>query len=245
MKENIYDQASFFEKYSQMTRSVKGLEGAGEWQTLKGMLPTFQDKTVLDLGCGFGWHCRFAAEHGAKSVVGVDISEKMISKAKTMSQDFENVTYIRSTIEDMQIKERHYDVIVSSLALHYVPDFEEVANNVHKGLVKGGQFIFSVEHPIFTAQGSQDWFYDAQQEVSHFPVDHYFFEGERQTTFLEEKVTKYHKTLTTYLDGLLKQGFQITRVVEPKPPEHMMHTEEMKNEMRRPMMIIISATKYE
>lgn len=35
MSQNYYDDPIFFEKYSQMSRSVKGLEGAGEWQTLE------------------------------------------------------------------------------------------------------------------------------------------------------------------------------------------------------------------
>lgn len=84
MKQNKYDDNVFFQKYSQMDRSVKGLEGAGEWKTLERLLPDFHDKHVLDLGCGFGWHCRYAAEHGAASVLGVDISAKMIAKARSM-----------------------------------------------------------------------------------------------------------------------------------------------------------------
>ena len=39
MKENFYDNQPFFDKYSDMARSKKGLEGAGEWPTLKTMLP--------------------------------------------------------------------------------------------------------------------------------------------------------------------------------------------------------------
>lgn len=51
--ENTYDRKEFFEKYSQMERSVKGLEGAGEWHELQKLLPDFSGKRVLDLGCGF------------------------------------------------------------------------------------------------------------------------------------------------------------------------------------------------
>lgn len=59
-----------------MARSEGGLKAAGEWQTLRSVLPDFTGKTVLDLGCGYGWHCRYAAEHGAKQVLGIDASEK-------------------------------------------------------------------------------------------------------------------------------------------------------------------------
>ena len=65
MKENKYDDPQFFEKYSHMARSEQGLEGAGEWYALQKMLPDFSGKRVLDLGCGYGWHCRYAARQGA------------------------------------------------------------------------------------------------------------------------------------------------------------------------------------
>ena len=54
MKENKYDSDIFFEKYSQMERSKKGLSGAGEWETLKALLPDFRGQRLLDLGCGYG-----------------------------------------------------------------------------------------------------------------------------------------------------------------------------------------------
>ena len=82
-----------------------------------------------------------------------------------------------------------------------------------------------------------------KRQILHFPVDNYFYEGKREATFLGEKVTKYHKTLTTYLDGLLTNGFAIQRIVEPQPPAHMFRIEGMKDEMRRPMMLIVSARK--
>lgn len=61
MKENKYDEEMFFEKYSKMERSQKGLQGAGEWSELKKILPDFRGRRVLDLGCGYGWHCKYAA----------------------------------------------------------------------------------------------------------------------------------------------------------------------------------------
>lgn len=49
-----------------MPRSKEGLQAAGEWHEFKKLLPDFHQKVVLDLGCGFGWHCIYAAEQGAK-----------------------------------------------------------------------------------------------------------------------------------------------------------------------------------
>lgn len=53
MKENKYDNESFFKKYSEMERSKKGLSSAGEWLELQKILPDFHSKRVLDLGCGY------------------------------------------------------------------------------------------------------------------------------------------------------------------------------------------------
>ncbi len=63
-----------------MPRSVGGLDEAGEWPAFRLLLPDLRGKRVLDLGCGFGWHCRFAVGHGAQTAVGVDLSEKMLSR---------------------------------------------------------------------------------------------------------------------------------------------------------------------
>ena len=62
--ENAYETERFFAEYAKMPRSRKGLEAAGEWRQLKPLFPPLSGKRVLDLGCGYGWHCRFAAEQG-------------------------------------------------------------------------------------------------------------------------------------------------------------------------------------
>ncbi len=74
-------------------------------------------------------------------------------------------------------------------------------------------------------------------------MDRYFEEGRRTARFLGEDVTKYHRTLTTYLDGLLTGGFQLLRVVEPQPPARMLGQPGMRDELRRPMMLLVSARK--
>lgn len=243
MKENKYDDDKFFLKYSQMNRSKEGLIAAGEWETLKKMLPNFFGKRLLDLGCGYGWHCIYAIENGATSAVGVDISYKMLEVAKDKTNS-DAVEYICMAIEDIDFPLESFNIVLSSLAFHYIENFQSVASKVYQILKPQGNFIFSVEHPIFTAYGTQDWAYDVKGNIMHFPVDNYFYEGERKATFLGETVTKYHKTLTKYLNSLINVGFKITAIVEPQPGADMMATiPDMVNEMRRPMMLIIAAEK--
>ncbi len=243
MKENKYDDEKFFHQYSQMSRSVQGLSGAGEWHQLKKMLPSFEGKTVLDLGCGFGWHCVYAVENGAAAATGIDISEKMIQGAIERNTS-DKVTYKCMAVEDFDYNPAEYDIVISSLAFHYLESFADIAQKVYRTLKKGGSFVFSVEHPVFTAYGTQDWYYDADGNRLHWPVDRYFIEGKRDAVFLGENVTKFHKTLTTYVNGLIEAGFNVTGLVEPEPDPTMLDTVPgMRDELRRPMMLIVSAEK--
>ena len=139
-KENKYDDDIFFQKYSQMSRSQQGLAGAGEWETLRKLLPDFKDKHVLDLGCGYGWHCIYAMEHGASSVVGVDISHKMLEVAKEKTH-FPQVEYKCCAIEDVEFPEESFDVILSSLAFHYVADYEILVKKIYRILKSGGKLV--------------------------------------------------------------------------------------------------------
>lgn len=243
MKENKYDDDKFFDQYSQMARSILGLQGAGEWHALQSILPSLAGKRLLDLGCGYGWHCKYAVEQGATQVVGIDLSEKMIAKARQINAD-PHIEYQVAAVEDFDYASHQFDIVLSSLTFHYLESFASICRDVHSCLCEGGEFIFSVEHPIFTAEGSQQWHRNAQGETLHWPVDRYFHEGWREATFLGEPVVKYHKTLTTYLGELLRSGFHLTHLIEPQPSQELLTSiEGMKDELRRPMMLIIGAKK--
>lgn len=243
MKENKYDDPSFFGKYSEMPRSKEGLEGAGEWPVLEKMLPSFEGKRVLDLGCGYGWHCRYAAGRGATEVLGIDLSRKMLEEANRRNKD-EKIAYRRMGIEDFDYPAERFDVVVSSLAFHYLEDLHALLRKIYRTLAPGGFLVFTMEHPVFTAYGTEDWFYGTEGEALHWPVDHYFSEGRRETCFLGEKVVKYHHTLTSVLQGLLQAGFTLRDLAEPQPTSAMLaRIPAMQEELRRPMMIAVAAMK--
>ena len=120
MKENTYDNPIFFQKYSQMLRSTQGLEGAGEWRELQKLLPDFAGKRVLDLGCGYGWHCGYAAGHGAAYVLGTDLSEKMLETqtARTKSNAEKLANALGVTFETIDITKsvlQHFEDIGQSV----------------------------------------------------------------------------------------------------------------------------------
>jgi len=243
MKENKYDNKKFFDAYRQFPRSIQGLAAAGEWHEFQKMMPDFHGKDVLDIGCGFGWHCFYAAQQGASSVLGTDISANMISVAQEKNT-YKQVTFRQEAMEDLSFQDARFHIVLSSLAFHYTADFDNMCARIYKWLRPNGVFVFSVEHPIFTASGSQEWIYTSTGEKEHWPVDNYFIEGKRTALFLGESVTKYHRTMTSYIDVLLTSGFTITKVVEPLPPSELFESvPEMKDEIRRPMMLLIAAQK--
>ncbi|WP_342277547.1 class I SAM-dependent methyltransferase [Spiroplasma endosymbiont of Nephrotoma flavescens] len=242
MKQNKYDNPIFFDKYKQMARSVDGLKAAGEWHIFQKLLPSLNNKRVLDLGCGFGWHCQYAVEQGASSVVGIDISEKMLNVAREMTPI--EIQYLQMPIEDINFLANSFDVVISSLTFHYIASFSNICAKVYECLAIGAAFVFSVEHPIFTANSNQQWCVDNNDKRLHWPIDNYFDEDIRKTNFLEVEVLKYHRTLTTYINTLIECGFKIISVIEPQPDNELLKTDPlMQDELRRPMMLIISVSK--
>ncbi len=239
---NEYDNERFFEEYAKMPRSKDGLSAAGEWRQLKPLFPPLVGKTVLDLGCGYGWHCSFAAEQGAVKVLGLDLSRKMIEEAKRRNAE-KRIEYRVCGIEEYEYPENKWDCVVSNLALHYIADLDKIFQKVYQTLKPGGNFLFNIEHPVFTAGVGQDWVYTAEGKPQYWPIDNYFIPGERSTHFLGCDVVKQHHTLTQILMGLLDNGFELEAVKEAEPPEEMMHIPGMKDELRRPMMLLVKAKK--
>ncbi len=243
MKQNKYDDSAFFDQYSQLPRSIGGLPAAGEWETFRSMLPELKGKRVLDLGCGYGWHCRYAREKGALSVVGVDLSNRMLEQARRMTDD-PAIEYRNLAIEDFTCAEDEFDAVISSLAFHYLKDFGELCRKLHRALVAGGSLVFSVEHPIYTALAGQDWHYGGEGEKLHWPVDDYHVEGERHTSFLGHKVTKYHRNTASYVSSLLQAGFILQGLSELEPDAEMLRRNPAwQEETRRPMFMLMAAVK--
>ena len=197
---------------------------------------------MLDVGCGTGRLLRAAAAgFPGPHLVGVDLSEKMIARARELTDD-PAIEYRVMAIEDISGAACEFDVVISSLALHYIERFDLVCRAVHHCLRPAGVFVLSVEHPIFTARAAQDWHYGQRGERLHWPVDHYLDEGRRQTRFLDHDVVKYHRTLANYVNALIDAGFAIQRVSEPAPtPELLTRHPDWRDETPRPMFLLIAA----
>ncbi|KAK4494158.1 hypothetical protein PRZ48_014456 [Zasmidium cellare] len=242
MAQNIYDDPKFFDEYAKMERSVDGLAAAPEWPSLRSMVGDVKDMRVLDLGCGYGWFCRWAIEAGARTVHGVDISQRMIDKA-TSDAVPTNLTYEVADLDIFEIRRDSYDVVYSSLAFHYLQDLHRLFNQIHDTLPSGGRFVFSVEHPIFTAPSSQTWQKSEQHELI-WPLNNYFREGMRDYQWLGSSVRKCHRTIETYIRTLARCRFALVDLEEFKPSDEDLKVHsDWANARHRPMFLLISARK--
>ena len=242
MTQNIYDNPEFFAGYSQLGRSVEGLDGAAEWPALRALLPDLRGRSVVDLGCGFGWFCRWAREQGAARVLGLDVSENMLARARTDTADAA-IHYERADLERLELAEAGFDLAYSSLALHYVERLEALLATLHRALKPGGALVFSVEHPIYTAPSRPGWGADADGRKT-WPVDGYLVEGPRTTDWLAKGVIKQHRTIGTYMNLLLRVGFSLTHLEEWGPTDAQIAARpDWADERQRPPFLLVAVSK--
>ncbi|MDF2500094.1 MAG: methylase involved in ubiquinone/menaquinone biosynthesis [Anaerosporomusa subterranea] len=245
LKQNIYDDEIFYKSYIELRTNSTGLNDVLEIPTFRTLLPNnLTHMKILELGCGFGQACCWYVSQGAARVVGIDISEKMISRARQLYQH-DKIEYVRLPIEDMSFPEEQFDLVLSSLAFHYIADLENVLKRSYHCLKKNGFLIFSQEHPIATAHKVPNgWFKDEYGQKMHWILDNYNDEGIRKQTWFIDGVIKYHRTTSSIINTLVETGFKIVRVLEPTATnEAEILNGDLKDERRRPPFLIIKAQK--
>jgi SAM-dependent methyltransferase len=208
------------------------------------LLPDLHNNDILDLGCGFGESCKWYVTHGARRVIGVDISDKMITRARQEFDD-KKIEYVNQSIEDIELRPDSFDLVLSSLAFHYVANFKDLVERIYTSVRPGGFLIFSQEHPVATAKKVSDgWVKDLTGKKIHWRLDNYGEEGIREQKWFIDGVIKYHRTLSTIINTLIETGFQIDNLLEPTATaeaEGKNHT--LKEERRRPPFLIVKVQK--
>lgn len=242
VSQNIYDDGGFFDGYSRLPRSQFGLDGAPEWPVIRELLPEVAGLDIVDLGCGFGWFARWARAHGASSVIGIDLSEKMLERARRDTND-PGISYQRQDLEHLVLPNASFDLAYSSLTLHYIVDLDGMLATVHRCLRPGGKFVATVEHPILLSPSHPD-FIDAPHGGKVWPLDRYLIEGERLVDWLADGVRKQHRTIEGYLAALRQAGFQLADLREWGPsPEQVAEHPEWADELHRPYFLLLSVQK--
>lgn len=238
----LYDDPMFFAGYKKLRQIDNGLNGSTEQPAVRSRMLDLAGRDILDLGCGFGDFLRYAATRGARTMIGVDQSRRMIEEAQGRSSEY-GIDFRCEDITAFRAGPDSFDIVVSSLALHYIEAYADVVSAVHDWLRPGGIFLFTVEHPICTANPI-GWVRAVEGDREFWPLDRYQEEGARMTHWFIDGVRKYHRTVETYVNALIGRGFRLAFLGEPKPvsasndirPEDWEH-------MRRPPLLLIEARK--
>lgn len=119
-----------------------------EKPAMRAELPDLTDLSVLSVGCGSGADAQWLKEHGAYDVSGVDISAGLIDVAQ---QKYPDIDFRVMDMADLKFPDESFDLVYSSLAIHYLPDWVQPLSEARRVLRPNGQFIFSCNHPVETS----------------------------------------------------------------------------------------------
>lgn len=244
-KQNIFDNEIFFEGYKTLREGDANYNDLLEQPAMAKLLPDLSGKSVLDLGCGYGHNCKEFINRGAGRAVGIDISEKMLEVALKGSAD-EKIQYINMSMTDIDVLDETFDLIYSSLAFHYIEDFEAFSQALYSKLNSGGRLLFSQEHPIITAtvDGKGHFNKDENGKKISYTFSNYNEPGIRKTHWYVDGVIKYHRTFGGIITALSKAGFIIEEVIEPLPEKWAMEKlPAIVKEYIKPCFLIVKATK--
>ncbi|MFW9920830.1 MAG: class I SAM-dependent methyltransferase [Candidatus Thorarchaeota archaeon] len=217
------------------------------------LLGDVKDKRILDAGCGEGYLTRYYASKGAH-VTGVDLSSNLIEIARDKSPEDLDLDYKVDSICRMEsIADASFDIVLCNLVILNVPCFKESLLEFNRVLALKGMLVLSIVHPSFNFYGPGDWEMGEKDPSTNrrrglfFKVDHYMEEkpyerywrtqeGER----FPEPITFYHRTISTYVNGLTSTGFRIEAIEEPVPE---LGDEFFERERRIPFFLVFKALK--
>lgn len=195
---------------------------------------------ILDLGCGAAGFGVTALAEGARAYLGVDGSRNMIERAEASLAGIEGGTVVSADLEAWTPPVAAFDLVVSSLVLHYIANLDAVFARAFAALAPGGRFICSVEHPVIIAA-------DCGGRSGPCPdclVDDYFAVGSRDASWLGEKVVKHHRTIEGYVAALQRAGFVFERLRESAPERRRFSDEaEYARRLRAPLFLFLSGRR--
>lgn len=206
--EEIYNLiADFYHNY----RTKKYPEGwffneMLEMPTTLKLLGNVKGKKILDFGCGSGIYAKILTKKGAK-VSGFDISEKMLQIAKNENP---NIDLRYGSGYKIPFKKK-FDVVLASLVIDYLKNWDKVFKEVSRVLKKESLFIFSIGNPVSECVKK---IIVKGQKLRVLGINNYFDEKIFYSDwgFLYNnkiKIPSYHKTYETIIKTILKNGFEI------------------------------------
>jgi len=235
-QQNIYDNEEFFKGYLKIRDKPQNYNELIEAPHIYSLLDKKYEH-VLDLGCGFGFYSIFLAKQGSK-VLALDLSEKMLAEAEK-TNNHPNIKYQHGSIEDFSYTGEKLDLVISTLAFHYIQDLDPVIKKIYSLLKVNGELIFSIEHPATRASKKYTWIHEGENK--YWPISDYFVRGKRVEKWIVDNVIKYHRTISDYFYLLKNNGFSVSDIKESEPLGEV--RELLPNSVNRPAFMIFKAIK--
>ncbi|WP_433440242.1 class I SAM-dependent methyltransferase [Nonomuraea sp. CA-141351] len=169
---------------------------------------------VLDIACGHGRISRELARRGA-TVVGADISEALIAKARAAEHDTPlGIRYLHADVtQALETDLPAFDAVVCSFGLSDIDDLEGAIATAAGALRPGGVFACSILHPCFPGgRGvSGSWPGDARYHAEGW------WRADGELSSLRRQVGANHRTLSTYVNTFRRHGLWLDELYEPEP----------------------------
>lgn len=160
---------------------------------------------VFDAGCGSGAHAAELIERGA-TVTGADLSGDLLAVARERLGPA--VPLHRADLsQPLPFPDDTFDLVLSSLVLHYLAEWEPTLREFHRVLQPGGRVVLSTHHPFLdlrvsgsddylgTYSFTEDWVQDGRTMTMRF----------------------WHRPLRAMLAAFAASGFAVDDIVEPDP----------------------------
>ncbi|MFC3956853.1 class I SAM-dependent methyltransferase [Halovivax cerinus] len=171
------------------------------------MLSDVDDEFVLDAGCGVGHLTEELIGRGAR-VIGLDVSVEMLEYARDRAPAADFVAADLGTT--LPFTPNSFDGVASSLAFHYVEEWDPLFRELARVLRPDGWLVFSVQHP--------------HADFEEYDDATNYHEGERVSATWDSfgttvDVPTYRRPLSAVLSPALGAGFTLEQSLEPTPTE--------------------------
>ena len=183
------------------------INAAYERPAMLAMAGEVRGRRVLDVGCAAGAMSALLVDRGA-DVVGIDVSERLVEMARRTLGDRAEF-HVADVGRPMPfLTDESFDLVIASLVLHYLRDWEVPLREFHRVLRPGGALLVSTHHPTMDVA------------ISDPPAPYFdltlltdtWHKGGRDL-----EVRYYRRPLSAIVDALADAGFLIERMPEPRP----------------------------